>query len=480
MPTFERVSDVDASATALFRYHAASGAFDRLTPPWDDVEVIEPLRRLADGEVAIFKVGVGPAKLRWVARHEHVRDGSTNGSTDNGSTDGVAGFDDVMVSGPASSWRHEHRFEPQAASATGPRARLRDRITWSAPPGGGFVVRPMLERMFRFRHRRTKDDLALDAALRALPGGERRRVVGVTGASGLIGRELCSLLRVLGHEVRPFVRVAEAAAATSSRQGTIAWHPESGAIDFVAAAGLDAVVHLAGESIADGRLDDEKQTRLRRQRVDQTRALWRSLAGLEQPPAVMVGAAAVGFYGERGAEVLHEQSPVGRGPLSDFCAAWEQAVLTAATSTTRAVALRIGIVQSPRGGALGRVLPIFKAGLGGPLGDGRAFVPWIGVDDMADVILRAIIDERVSGVVNATAPVPVTQREYARTLGAALDRPAVVPVPRFALKAVLGADLGAHVVESMRVVPRKLLDLGHRFRHATVDDAFAHLLGTGD
>jgi uncharacterized protein (TIGR01777 family) len=343
----------------------------------------------------------------------------------------------------------------------------------------------MLERMFRFRHRRTRDDLALDAALRALPGGARRRVVGVTGASGLIGRELTSLLRVLGHEVRTFVRVADPSALSSSAPGTISWHPPSGAIDVAAAAGLDAVAHLAGESIADGRLDEEKQARLRRQRVDQTTLLWRALAGLPRPPSVVVGAAAVGFYGERGDAVLDEASPAGRGPLSDFCAAWEQAVLGAATTATangpgtRAVALRIGIVQSPRGGALGKVLPLFKAGLGGPLGDGRAFVPWIGVDDMADVILRAIVDERVHGAVNATAPVPVSQRDYARALGGALGRPALVPVPRFALQAVLGRDLGAHVVESMRVVPRALLDLGHRFRHTDIDDAFAHLLGTG-
>lgn len=470
MPTFERVSDVDVSAADLFRYHAAPGAFDRLTPPWDDVEVIEPLRRLADGEVAIFKVGVGPAKLRWVARHENVHDGADGG---------VAGFDDVMVSGPASSWRHEHRFEPLTAG----RARLRDRITWTAPPGGGLVVGPMLARMFRFRHRRTRDDLALDAALRALPDGGRRRVVGITGASGLIGRELSCLLRVLGHEVRPFVRVTDASAVSSSAPGTVSWYPPGGAIDVAAANGLDAVVHLAGESIADGRLDEEKQARLRRQRVDQTALLGRALAGLARPPSVVIGAAAVGFYGERGDAILDETSPVGRGKLSDFCAAWEQAVLAAATTTsgpgTRAVALRIGIVQSPRGGALGRVLPIFKAGLGGPLGDGRAFVPWIGVDDMADVILRAIMDERVTGVVNAAAPSPVSQRDYARALGAALGRPALVPVPRFALQAVLGRDLGAHVVESMRVVPRALLGLGHRFRHAEIDDAFAHLLGSG-
>jgi uncharacterized protein (TIGR01777 family) len=466
MPTFERATDVDCTAAGLFAYHAAPGAFERLTPPWDDVEIIEPLRRLADGEVAIFKVGVGPAKLRWVARHENVRDGHDGG---------VAGFDDVMVRGPASSWRHTHRFEPLPDG----RARLRDRITWTAPPGGGLVVGPMLERMFRFRHRRTADDLALDATLRALPDGARRRVVGVTGASGLIGRELTSLLRVLGHEVRPFVRVVDAGAVSTSAPGTVSWHPASGAIDVVAAAGLDAVVHLAGESIADGRLDHEKQARLRRQRVDHTRALWAALAALARPPAVVIGAAAVGFYGDRGAELLDEHSPVGRGPLSDFCAAWEQAVLAAAKSTTRAVALRIGIVQSPRGGALGRVLPIFKAGLGGPLGDGRAFVPWIGVDDMADIILRAIVDARVVGVVNATAPEPVTQRDYARALGAALGRPAVLPVPRFALQAVLGRDLGEHVVESMRVVPRALLELGHRFRHATIGEAFAHLLGTG-
>jgi uncharacterized protein (TIGR01777 family) len=466
MPIFERVTEVEASAVDLFRYHAAADAFSRLTPPWDDVVIVRPLARLADGEVAEFRVGVGPLKTRWVARHEHVADGTDGG---------VAGFDDVMVRGPASSWRHEHRFEPLA----GGRALLRDRITWSTAPGGGLVVAPMLERMFRFRHRRTSLDLALDRALMALPGGERRRVVGVSGASGLIGREVCSLLRVLGHEVRPLVRVATAEAATSSKTGSIAWHPASGAIDAVAAGGLDAMVHLAGENIADGRLTAAKQARLRRQRVDDTVALWRSLAKLSAPPSVVVGAAAVGIFGDRGDEPLDEASGPGRGPLSAFCVDWESAILAATTMlpATRAVALRIGIVQSPRGGALGKVLPVFRAGLGGPLGNGRAFVPWIAVDDMADVIVRAIIDARVAGAVNAVAPTPVTQRDYARALGAALHRPAIVPVPRFALNAVLGADLGEHVVESMRASPAKLLHLGHRFRHATIDDAFAHLLG---
>jgi uncharacterized protein (TIGR01777 family) len=466
MPIFERVTEVEASAVDLFRYHAAPDAFSRLTPPWDDVDVVRPLARLADGEVAEFKVGVGPLKVRWVARHEHVADGADGG---------VAGFDDVMVTGPASSWRHEHRFEPVAVG----RALLRDRITWSTAPGGGLVVGPMLERMFRFRHRRTVSDLALDRALTALPDGERRRVVGVSGASGLIGREVCSLLRVLGHEVRPLVRVATAGAATSSAPGTIAWHPASGAIDHQAARGLHAIVHLAGENIADGRFTAVKQARLRRQRVDDTLALWRSLASLPAPPGVVVGAAAVGIYGDRGDEPLDEASAAGRGPLSAFCVDWEGAVLAAATMLpgVRAVALRIGIVQSPRGGALGKVLPVFRAGLGGPLGDGNAFVPWIAIDDMADIVVRAIVDGRVAGAINAVAPTPVRQRDYARALGAALRRPAIVPVPRFALKAVLGAELGEHVVESMRASPRALLSLGHRFRHATIDDAFSHLLG---
>ncbi len=466
MPTFEKTSVIDASVDELFAYHEAPLAFARLTPPWEEAEVIAPLARLADGERAVIRVGVGPLRIRWVARHENVtRPGE--------GADGVCGFDDVMEAGPATTWRHEHRFEPISPT----KVRLRDRITWTAPPGGGLVVGPKLERMFRYRHAVTAADLALKASLDAGSGG-RRLTVGITGASGLIGTELSALLSVLGHSVRPLLRRAD---TTSSPPGAIAWNPKTGAVDVAAASGLDAVVHLAGENIADGRLDDDKLARLREQRVTQTTSLWAALSALPSPPAVVVGACAVGVYGERGDDVVDEDGDAGDGPLSAFCAAWEEAIVRPPPSAGwRSVAVRVGIALSPRGGALGKVLPLFRAGLGGPLSDGRAYMPAIGVDDLADIFARAIVDDRASGVINGVAPTPVRNSDYTAAVGRALGRPALLPVPRFALRAVLGGDLATHILESMRVVPTRALALGHRFRHNDVDGTLRHLLGAGE
>lgn len=458
MPVFEKRVRLPASAVDVFRWHAAPGAFARLTPPFDAVRVLRPLTALVDDAVAELEVSIGPASVRWLARHTEVRDGSDGG---------VAGFVDTMERGPFSTWRHEHRFEP----VDGNSCDLVDRITWASLPGAGFVVPARLNRLFAYRHAVTHDDLALARDL----GRPARRVIGITGASGLIGRELTGLLQALGHEVRAFVRVSAVAPLPG---GQIAWNPATGALDAAACAGLDAVVHLAGENIAAGRMNDAKRARLHTQRVDQTRLLLRSLAALPSPPSVVVGANAVGYFGNRGDEALYDDSAPGDGSLADFCVDWQQAVLEPPTSSTpwRAVAARIGIVQSASGGALGKVLPLFQAGLGGPLGDGKSWTPAIGLDDMADVLARCIFDDRVVGAVNAVGPEPVRNSEYTRILGDVLHRPAILPVPRFGLKAVLG-DFGDNVLDSARAYPRRLLQLGHRFRHNSVEHALRHLLG---
>ena len=459
MTVFEKRSVIPCSAERLFRWHAAPRAFQRLSPPFEDAVLIKPLARLADGEEAIIEVGVGPLRIRWVARHEKIM---------NGQDGGVAGFDDVMITGPASSWRHEHRFEPIDDDT----CTLVDRITWTAPPGGGLVVGPKLERMFRYRHALTIADLTLERSLRETKGLIAPAVVAVSGSTGLIGSEVCALLSVMGHEIRPLHRVK--APGEPAPNGTIAWHPATGTIDVVAANGVTALVHLAGENIGEGRLNDAKKERLRRQRVDQTAALLDAFAALPAPPSVVLGACAVGFYGDRDDNILDEDSPAGDGFLADFCVAWEGALL--APRPWRQVAMRVGIVLSPKGGALGTVLPIFKAGAGGPLADGRAYMPTIGVDDIADVVAHALADERTAGIVNAVGPTPLRNSEYTSVLGSVLGRPAFVPVPRFALRLALG-DMGDHVVDSMRVLPTKLTTLGHHFRHPDTEHALRHLLG---
>ena len=457
MPIFEKSTPLPASAAAVFAYHATPGAFSRLSPPFERGTIVVPLPALVDGAVAEFDVGVGPAKLRWVALHSEVKDGSDGG---------VAGFVDTMQRGPFSSWRHEHIFQP----VDDDNSILIDRITWTSLPGAGLVVPARLERMFGYRHAVTRDDLQLQRDL----GHPARRVVGVTGASGLIGSELVALLQVLGHEVRRFVRVETGATA---KPGEIAWTPATGAVDVDAAAGLDAVVHLAGENIADGRLTDEKLARLRSQRVDQTQLLLQTLSTMKTPPTVVVGASAVGYYGDRGDEVLTDDSAAGDGYLAAFCVDWQNAVLhTPPSPPWRAVSARVGIVLSSEGGALGKVLPLFQMGMGGPLGDGKNWMPAIGVDDMAGVIVRALFDDRLTDVVNAVGPTPLKNADYTRALGKVLHRPALLPVPRFALQIAVG-KLADDVLASCRAHPQRLTEIGHRFRHKDVEHALRHLLG---
>lgn len=448
MPVFERSVDVACSAEQLFAYHAAPTAFDRLSPPFEEAIVVEPLKRLENDARAVIDVGVfAGVRDRWVARHHDVVAGR--------------GFVDVMEEGPFKAWRHEHIFAPLTSTT----CRLTDRISYEGPVwnAGDFVVRAKLDRMFRHRHTTTM----LDAPL--LASTTKRLRVGVTGARGLIGTEVRALLGVLGHEVVPFIR--------GQGEG-IAWNTRTGEVSDNAN-GLDAVVHLAGENIAEGRLTEEKRARLKEGRITQTAKLLEALQKLQQPPAIVVAASAVGVYGDRGAEVLDEDSADAVGDadnfLAELCRGWERAVVER-DAPWRAVVLRIGIVQSPRGGALQKLLPPFLLGGGAVLGDGKGWTTPLAVDDMADIVHRAIVDDGLNGVVNAVPKTPVTQKTYAQTLAKVLSRPRLLSMPRAALKLALG-EFGDRLLDSARVVPKRLEAAGHRWRHDDLESALRHVTG---
>jgi len=255
------------------------------------------------------------------------------------------------------------------------------------------------------------------------------------------------------------------------------WDPESGALDSSALAGVDAVVHLAGESVAGGRWTEAKKRRIRSSRVDGTRGLAASLARLERPPRVLVSASAVGYYGDRGAELLREGSAPGTGFLAEVCQEWETATEPAARARIRVVRLRIGMVVSRRGGALAAMLTPFRLGAGGPVGGGAQWVSWIAIDDLVAAILHALDTASLAGAVNAVAPEPVQNRELARTLGRVLGRPALLPLPAFAARLLLGQMADELLLASARVEPARLQATGFAFRHPTLEDALRHELG---
>jgi hypothetical protein len=294
--------------------------------------------------------------------------------------------------------------------------------------------------------------------------------IAVTGAGGFIGRPLVASLEALGHDVRRLVRRAARA------PDEIAWDPVAGTIDRAALEGAEAVVHLAGESIAAGRWTPARRAALRESRIEPTRLLAETLAWLGTKPRVFVSASAIGIYGDRGDEWLDETSSSGTGFLAELARAWEEAAAPAARAGIRVAHPRIGLVLAPHGGALGALLPLFRLGLGGPLGSGRQWWSWITLADLVRALVHAIGHEDVRGPFDAVAPSPVRCGEFARELGAALCRPALLPAPAFALRLVLGSQQADELLlASQRVRPAALERTGFTFTHRELGPALAGL-----
>lgn len=446
---------IGAPAARVFAWHARDGAFERLVPPWESLRIIERRGGIEDGARTVLEMRAGPVPVRWTAVHR----------------DYIAGeqFRDEQRGGPFAHWVHTHRV-----TARGPGVSVLDDDIDYMPPLGPLgaladpiFVRPRLERTFRYRHAMTKADIELHERYPTRP-----LRIAITGSSGLIGRHLVPFLTTAGHQV---IRLARGGSATDA--GTASWEPTTGAIDREKLDGLDAVVHLAGANIAGQRWSDAWKREIRDSRVGPTGRLCAALAALPSPPRVLVSSSAIGYYGDRGSDVLTEASAPGTGFLSDVGVEWEEATAPAAHAGIRVVLARTGIVLTPAGGALQQMLLPFRLGAGGPLGPGTQYQSWIGIDDMLGAIVHAIHTEAITGPMNATAPEPVPQREFARTLGRVLHRPALVPAPAFALRLMLGEMADPLLLASARVLPERLVQTGFVFRHPAVEGCLRHLLG---
>jgi uncharacterized protein len=297
----------------------------------------------------------------------------------------------------------------------------------------------------------------------------------VTGASGLIGSALCDSLLVRGDEAVGLTRDPRAARGTNPG---VVWHPWEPTLERPPAEafeGVDGVVNLLGERI-DQRWTEESKRRILESRRIGTRNLVQAIATLERKPRVLVSQSAIGFYGDRGEAIVDESAESGGGFDAEVVREWEKATHEAESAGVRLVIVRTGHVLDPRGGLLKEMLKPFKLGVGGPLAGGRQYMSWIHVDDEVGILLWALDDEKVGGTINATAPNPVTNAEFSKSLGRALGRPAVIPVPGFALDLKFGREFGRVLRGGQRVVPRRALDLGYEFRHPDLDEALKDLL----
>ena len=446
---------ITAPAEDVFEWHARHGAFERLAPPWERVEVIKRSGGIENGNRVVVKTGIGPFNMRWVAEHFDYIEGRQ--------------FRDRQLRGPFAKWVHTHRFEPDGLDAS----FLEDRIEFALPFGvignllGKRFTLKKLNRMFAYRHRTAAYDLATHNSYK---GGKAMNIL-VTGASGLIGSALAPFLTTGGHKVRRLVR-----GRANFNNDEFLWDPYSGSIDKACLEGIDAVVHLSGENIA-GRWTDEKKKKLRDSRILSTRLLSRTLAELPKPPKVLVCASAMGYYGNRGEEILTEESAPGQSFLADVVQEWEKETEAAAQKGIRVVNLRNSIVLSAKGGALQKMLLPFKMGVGGVFGSGDQYWSWIGIDDVVGVIYHSIRTESLTGPVNVASPKTVTNSEFTKTLGRVLKRPTIFPVPAAAARLALGEMAEELLLSSTRLEPKKLKASGYSFRFPELEGALRHVLG---
>jgi uncharacterized protein (TIGR01777 family) len=442
-------SVVDAPIYEVFDWHTRPGAFTRLAPPWQPVRVVAEADSLQSGRA---ELGL-PGGLRWVADHQPDSYDPPRRFVDSIGTEGLASLPVRL----AVRWRHTHDFE----ELDGERTRVTDRVATPVPARA-------LRAMFRYRHRQLADDIGVHR--HAAAQGLAPATVAVTGSSGLVGSQLTAFLSTGGHRVIRLVR--HAATKSDERQ----WNPDDP--DPGLLAGVDAVIHLAGASIA-GRFTEEHRAAIRDSRIGPTRRLAELIAKSADGPKVLISASAVGYYGyDRGDQTLTEDSERGDGFLADVVAEWENATAPAEQAGVRVARVRTGIVQSPRGGTLRLLRPLFAAGLGGRVGNGQQWLSWIGIDDLVDVYHRGLWDADLSGPVNAVAAEPVRNVDYTRTLAHVLRRPALLPVPPLGPRLLLG-EQGARELAcaSQRVLPARLQQADHRFRRPDLEQTLRHLLG---
>lgn len=455
-------SQLGCSSRALYDYHACASAFGRLLPPWDRVELVGKHPGLVNGSVANIVVRRGPLALPGAFEHSNVIEGSE--------------FTDTQLKGPFRRWRHRHRFVSNSGDPYAPGCRLIDDIEFDLPDRGvlsGGFIRAELLRLFRFRHDRTKRDLARIAWWRSL--AKAPITVAVSGATGTIGGPLCDSLTMCGVRVLRLVRSSQDVGPDQ-----IAWRsPEGndpGSIDASKLEGVDAVIHLAGEPITGERWSAQKKDRIRTSRVEGTRLVARALAAMASPPQTFIVAGGISYYGERGNQEVTEETGVGSGFRAEVARDWESAADPARQAGLRVINLRFGAVLSSKGGILSLINPLFSLGLGGVPGTGAQQVSWIGIDDTVGAIMHALVDDKLVGPVNVTAPNPVRMDTLAGKLAAAHGRSPFARIPVWAVRAMF-SERAEVLLESCRVMPAKLLQHGFRFEHPDIISALRNELG---
>jgi hypothetical protein len=444
--TFVFTSRFPCSAHDLYTWHSRAGALERLIPPWEKTSVVSRQGGIAPGGRVEMRMHLGPIPYRWIAHHVEDKPGLM--------------FRDIQKQGPFSSWSHSHIFTDTAGGAL-----LEDRIEFSLPLHHllpGFLkchVHQILQKVFRYRHATLREDILLHQSCSRTP----LRIL-VTGASGVLGRALVPFLTTGGHQVWTLVR-----RRPDPEKQEIFWDPLAGTIDVSTLPELDAVIHLAGEYIGLNRWTAEKKQRVIDSRTLGTSLLAGTIAAMPVPPRVFLSASAVGFYGDNQNRSLDEETAAGEDFISEVCSLWEKAAAPAEAAGIRTVLMRIGVVLTPKGGALQQLLRTAPCGFFRRFGSGGQYVSWIGIDDTIGAMLHCMTSPGLRGPVNIAAPRPVTNTELMQTLSTVLHRPLLPPIPAQVLRTIYGQMASEILLSGCDVSAAKLAASGFCFRHTTLE-----------
>ena len=458
--THETVVEADIGTT--FQWFEHEGSFRRLMPPWEVAEEVRADDSLEVGSQRVFRFpapGAPFVKMTWVAEHT--------------AYDPPKHFSDTMVKGPFWSWDHDHNLSEAEGKTT-----VIDEVSYQVPFGplgnladkmlGGLLVKGRISRMFKARELRLKRDLKEHSRFSHL---DRKRIL-VSGSSGLIGTQLVAFLDTGGHDVWRLVRRE---AKENSKE--ITWYPDRGILDSKEIEGFDVIIHLGGAGIGDKRWSKKRKKLIVDSRKDSTTLLSDTMSKLENKPEAFMVASAIGYYGNRGDEELTEDSAPGDGFLTETVIQWESYADSARKAGIRVVNTRNGIVLSAAGGALGKMLLPWKMGGGGPLSGGKQWMSWISLDDEIYAIHHLIMSSDCEGAYNLTAPQPVRQKIFSKTLARVLRRPAFAPIPGFAMKILFGELAGPLLIEGQKVLPKRIQDSGYEFLHKDLESALRDSLG---
>jgi uncharacterized protein len=454
---FSKKSRFTVPVSDLFQWHCRPGAILRLSPPWDPLTIVRADGGIHAGANVRMKMKAGPFDFAWHARHTEYLENEI--------------FRDVQIKGPFALWEHTHCFSPDTDHA----CFLEDVIDYRLPlyPFSHWVldrfVREKLARIFEWRHR----TLAMDLADHRRLSGRKPLTILISGASGLIGSALIPYLTTGGHQVIRLVRNRK-----KLEHDEAFWDPYRGILRMEGKGPIDAVIHLSGDNIGQGRWTRGKKKKILSSRTTTTRFLAEALLRFTPRPKVFICASATGYYGNDKKRSCVEDDPPGTDFISDVCVQWENSAAPAREAGIRLVLLRVGVVLTPVGGALARFLPAFRFGPGiKKIGSGTQWLSWIGIDDVLGAVHHVLANEAISGPVNLVSPCPVTQRTFHKTLAEVLSRPALVSVPAWAVKSVFGQMGGEILLSGVRVMPEKLLETGYRFRFGDLESALRHVLG---